>query len=97
MSSLYLVMCNDSVVAVCESLAIAKKFTSSFIWAEGAEGNTMTVRSLAIADGGGWVENSEFVTSIGTVETKNYTTVMADDGVNSSELVTRFIRSKPLS
>jgi len=59
--NLFLVMCNDSVVAVCESLSIANEFTSAFIWAEGAEGNTMTVRSLAIADGGGWVENSEFV------------------------------------
>ena len=61
MSSLYLVMCNDSVVAVCESLDTANKFTSAFLWAEGAEGNDMTVRSLAIVDGGGWVENSEFV------------------------------------
>jgi hypothetical protein len=86
-------MCNDSVVAVCESLSSAKKFTSEFIWAEGAEGNTMTVRSLAIVDGGGWVENSEFVTSIGTVESKDYTCVVSDDGVNSSELVTRFIRN----
>lgn len=61
MSTVYLVMNNGVTVAVCGSEKSARKSLAEFIWAEGAEGNALSVHSLELFDGDNWVENSKLV------------------------------------
>ena len=58
---MYLIVRGGSVVAFCDSLQSAFVFG---VHAHHVYGSGVSIRSVSTQDGGGWIENSEYVSAI---------------------------------